>query len=84
MCFFIIGDFHFLWECMRAVFGAVWGSELDRGSLCHPKNFRGRRHASKDVRVLYVRDELLFHGFEAHLLAAVTSYLQMSYLVYKE
>ena len=78
VCFFIIGDFHFLWECMRAVFGALWGSELDKGSLCHLKDLCGRRHASNDVRVFYVCDELLFHAFEAHPLAAVTSYLQMS------
>ena len=31
----------------------------------------------KEVKVFYVCDELLTHAFEAHLLAAVTSHLQM-------
>ena len=64
---------------MRTIFGACrWGPERDRGSFCHLKDLRGRRHANKEVKVIYVCDELLTHAFEAHLLAAVTSHLQMS------
>ena len=45
------GDFHFVWECMRTVFAAVWGSERDKGSFCHLKDLCGSGHANKEVKL---------------------------------
>ena len=36
-----IGDFHFVWECLRVIVMSVWGSERDKGSLCHLKDVAG-------------------------------------------
>ena len=72
------GDFHFAWECLRVIFNSVWGSERDKGSLCHLKNVANRKHADKGVKVFNNGDEFLSHVFQAHLLAAVMSYFKIS------
>lgn len=56
----------------------TWGSERDKGSLCHLKDVCSRRQVGRDVKVFNIGDEFIRHAFEAHLLAAVTNYFKLS------
>ena len=59
-------------------FWSLWSSERDKGSLSHSKDIGNRRHADTGVKTFNVCDELLRHAFQAHLLAAVTSHLNVA------
>ena len=59
-------------------FWSLWGYERDKGSLSHLKDIGNRRHAKRGVKTFNVCDELFRHAFQAHLLAAVTSHLNVS------
>lgn len=67
----IIGDFHFLWECLRVVFTIFWGNPSLPGSLCNMRELINRKQVDKKVKVFSVGDEFLLHAFKAHLTARV-------------
>lgn len=73
-----IGDFHFLWECLRVLFAMFWGSPAQPGSLCNLREIIRRNQVDKAVKVFNVADEFLMHTFKAHLLTSVTSTLSVS------
>ena len=67
-----------MWERLRVTFWSLWGSERYKGSLSHLKDIGNRRHADRGVKTFNVCDELLRHASQAHLLAAVTSHLNVA------
>ena len=68
----IIGDFHFLWECLRVLFVMFWGTPAQPGSLCNLREIIHRTQVDKSAKVFNTADELLMHTFRAHLLTSVT------------
>ena len=71
------GDFHFLWECLRVVFLAFWGTPSLPGSLCNLREYLNRKQVNKSVTVFNVGDEFLQHVFRAHMVANICSYLKV-------
>ena len=67
----ILGDFHFLWECLGVVFTMFWGSPAQPGSLCNLREFIRRTQVNKTAKVFNVGDEFLVHAFKAHLVAGI-------------
>lgn len=65
-----LGDFHFLWECLKVIFAIFWGTPSEVGSLCNMREFIGCKNVDKNVKVFNVGDELLLH---AHLQARICS-----------
>ena len=70
-----VGDFHFLWECLRIVFTIFWGSPSVTGSLCNVRELISRKLVTKAVKVFNVGDEFLVHTFRAHLKSRICSVL---------
>lgn len=68
-----LGDFHFLWECLRTVFAIFWGTPSHTGSLCNMREYINRKQVTKTVKVFNVGDEFVVHCFRAHLLARICS-----------
>lgn len=75
---FTSGDFHFLWECLRVIFGIFWGTPSEIGSLCNTREFICRKQVTKNVKVFNVGDEFVLHTFKAHLIARICSILGIS------
>lgn len=72
-----IGDFHFMWECLRVVFLLFWGKPAQPGSLCNLREVVRRVQVNKAVKVFNVGDEFLMHAFQAHLIAGILTVLQI-------
>ena len=75
--FFLAGDFHFLWECLRAIFCIFWGSPSQVGSLCNIREFINRKQVNKSVPVFSIGDEFAMHAFKAHLMADICKHLEI-------
>ena len=75
--FVTLGDFHFLWECLRVVFNIFWGSPSQPGSLCNLREYIHRVRVSKEVKVFNVGDEFLLYAFKAHLIARLCTVLNV-------
>lgn len=73
-----VGDFHFLWECLRVIFLTFWGTPSQLGSLSNMREYIRRLQVDKQVKIFSVGDEFLIHVFKAHLLAAIFSSLKIS------
>lgn len=73
---FIVGDFHFLWECLRVVFKILWGS-THPGSLCNLREIIRRIQVDKGVKVFNTGDEFLVQVFKAHLMARIYTLLNV-------
>lgn len=63
---------------MRVVFSVFWGSPAQIGSICNLRDVIHRTQVDKGVKVFNVGDEFLVHTFKAHLVASVTSQLNIS------
>ena len=74
---FFVGDFHFLWECLRVVFNIFWGNPGQHGSLCNLREIIHRNRITKDVKVFNVGNKFLLHVFKAHLTAAIMEELKI-------
>ena len=74
----LIGDFHFLWECLRVVFTIFWGAPNQPGSLCNLREIARRTSVDKGVKVFNTGDEFLLLAFRAHLKAAIASSLTIN------
>lgn len=72
-----VGDFHFLWECLKVIFISFWGTPAQHGSLSNMREHVRRHQVDKNVKVFSVGDEFLIHVFKAHLLASVCSLLKI-------
>ena len=66
-----IGDFHFLWECLRVIFSMFWGSPAQIGSLCNMREVIRRLQVDKGVKVFNIGDEFLLHVFKAHFKVSI-------------
>ena len=75
---YLVGDFHFLWECLRVVFDIFWGTPAQHGSLSNMREHLQRLQVDKGVKVFNVGDEFLIHVFKAHLVASVCSLLNIT------
>lgn len=75
---YYVGDFHFLWECLRVVFGIFWGTPAQPGSLCNLREIVRRTRVDKAVKVFNVGDEFLIHVFKSHLIASIMRELKMT------
>ena len=73
----LVGDFHFLWECLRVVFHVFWGTPSLPGSLCNVREYLNRNQVNKGVTVFSVGDEFLLHVFRAHMVESICSYLKV-------
>lgn len=73
-----LGDFHFLWECLRVIFLIFWGTPAQHGSLSNMREHVRRLQVDKGVKVFNVGDEFLMHIFKAHLVASICSILQVN------
>jgi len=71
MCIRYSGDFHFLLECLRAVFLTFWGSPAHTGSLCNLRKYIQRTGVDKNVKVFNRGDKFLVHALKSHLLAEI-------------
>ena len=74
----IVGDFHFLWECLKVGFAMLWGTPTTPGSLSCLREKIGRVQVDKSGKVFNVGDEFLVHCFKAHLIASVCTLLNLS------
>ncbi len=72
-----LGDFHFLWECLRIVFIMFWGSPSQSGSLSNMREIVRRNQVDKNVKVFNVGDEFLVHALKAHLLTRICYLLKL-------
>ena len=71
-----VGDFHFLWECLRVVFSMFWGVPSQDGSLSNLRSIIRWRNVDEKVKVFNVGDEFLMHAFQAHLTTAIMKQLK--------
>ncbi len=74
----ILGDFHFLWECLKVLFAMFWGTPAQPGSLCNLREVIRRTQVDKSAKVFNTADELIMDTFRAHLLTSVASLLGVS------
>lgn len=78
ICSINLGDFHFLWECLRVLFTMFWGKPAQPGSLCNLREVIRRTQVDKSVKIFNVGDEFLVHAFKAHLTASILTSLNLS------
>ena len=74
---YTLGDFHFLWECLKVVYSIFWGNPSEFGSLCNMREYVNRKQVDKNVKVFNVGDEFLMNVFNAHLQARICSILKI-------
>ena len=72
--FLITGDFHFLWECLKVIIDAFWGSVTTPGSICSLREYIHRVQLDKQAKSFSVADEFVLHALKAHLLAHILAY----------
>ncbi len=72
-----IGDFHFLWECLRVLLSSYWGSASTPGSLYHLREVVRRHQVDHKGKNFSVADEFAIHCFKAHLLANLCRQFQI-------
>ena len=73
----LIGDFHFLWECLRVVYFIFWGTPSLIGSLCNLREIVRQVQVDKGVKVFNIGDEFLVHAFKSHLTAGIMTQLNI-------
>ena len=76
-CHTFVGDFHFLWECLRVIFMMFWGSPAQVGSLCNMREIVRRLQVDKGVKVFNIGDEFLIHVFKSHFKASILPILNI-------
>ena len=72
-----VGDFHFLWECLKVIFLTFWGSPSQHGTLSNMREHVRRIQVDKGVKVFNVGDEFIIHVFKAHLVARICTVLKI-------
>ena len=73
----VLGDFHFLWECLKVIFLTFWGTPAQHGSLSNMRENIRRYQVDKTVKVFSIGDEFVVHVFKAHLFASISSILKL-------
>lgn len=73
----MLGDFHFLWECLKTIFMIFWGTPAQHGSLSSMREQIRRNQVDKNAKVFNTGDEFVIHAFKAHLLASIMSILEL-------
>ncbi len=69
-----IGDFHFLWECLKVLLSSFWGSASTPGSLHHLREMVCRKRIDQNAKVFSTADEFAVHCYKAHLQASIICY----------
>ena len=62
----IVGDFHFMWECLCLCLETFWGDTDTKGSLCHLKDALGLSMVDKRGKKFQQADEFFLHVSTAH------------------
>lgn len=73
-----IGDFHFVWECLRVLFVTFWGTPSQPGSLYNIREYINRKQVTKNASVFNVADEFIMHVFKGHLIANICTQLKIA------
>ncbi len=73
--FLTIGDFHFLWECLKVIFQVYWGKPSELGTLSNLREIVDRKQVDKKAKVFSTCDEFLLHAFKSHMVAAICQIL---------
>ncbi len=76
--YFPLGDFHFVWECLKVLLSSFWGSASTPGSLYHLLEIVRRQRVDQKAKVFSVADEFAIHCFKAHLQASICHQLQIT------
>lgn len=63
-----------MWECLKLIVEAFWGSVAIPGSLCNLREHIHRQKLDKHATTFSIADEFVLHAFQAHLLAHVYTY----------
>lgn len=72
-----LGDFHFLWECLKVIIEHYWGKPAHHGSLCNLKEVISRKQVDKKAKNFSVADEFVLHAFKSHMIAAICNILNV-------
>lgn len=73
----VVGDFHFLWECLKVVMETFWGKPSQPGSLCNLKEIINRKQVEKTAKNFSIADEFIIHAFKSHLVASICNILKI-------
>ena len=72
-----LGDFHFLWECLKIILATFWGTPSLAGSLCHLRELINRLTVTKAAKTFSVADEFVLHCLKAHIIASICVQLNL-------
>ena len=75
MC--ILGDFHFLWECLKVIMEIYWGKASQHGSLCNLKEVINQKQVEKKAKNFCTCDEFILHVFKCHMIAAICDIMKL-------
>ena len=74
----MLGDFHFIWECLKIILSHYWGNVSTPGSLYHLREVVRRHQVDKKGKVFSISDEFIQNCFHAHLLANICHQFKIS------
>lgn len=63
-----------MWECLKLVIEAFWGSTTTPGSICNLREQINRHKVDKHASKFSIADEFILHAFEAHLRAHIYTF----------
>ena len=63
-----------MWECLKLVIEAFWGSITTPGSVCNLREQIHRHKLDKHATKFSIADEFVQHAFEAHLRAHIYTF----------
>ena len=66
---YMLGDFHFMWECVRIILSWYWGNASTPGSLYHLREIVRHHKVDQKGKVFSIADEFIHNCFHSHLLA---------------
>ena len=75
---YMLGDFHFMWECVRIILSCYWGNASTPGSLYHLCEIVRRHKVDQKGKVFSIADEFIHNCFHAHLLANICQQLHIT------
>lgn len=67
-----------MWECLKLIVEAFWGSVTSPGSICNLREQVHRQKLDKRASKFSIADEFVLHAFQAHLLAHIYDYFGIS------
>lgn len=73
----MLGDFHFLWECLKVIMEIYWGKASQHGSLCNLKEVINRKQVEKKAKNFCTCVEFILHVFKSHMIAAICDIMKL-------